>query len=115
MKKLYFWLSLVAIGALLLIAANGDLSEGTAKIINLVVAFLVGILGTHPINWLKKAFNLDGVPALLVAYLFSAAVGVFGLWISGQLFAMSFTWENAVAIAGVFLSAAKLAYERSKA
>jgi hypothetical protein len=109
-----FALFLIALFSIIA-AVFHQISQGTEQAITLLVALLVGWIGMPLINYLKEKFGLEDQMALLFVYVISGGVGALGVLISGQFFAIEWSWNNVIAIAGVFLAAAKFAYERMKA
>lgn len=109
MKRL---LMLLIIASLFIVAYV--LPEGTQELIGLAVALILGLLGMKPMNWAKEKLGLEDVYALLLVYGIAFVVGGLALWATGALVGLVWTLNNLVAIAGVFIAAAKFAYEGMK-
>jgi len=109
-------LLLFVVVALFLVAFQvvTELSQATEEVITLIVALILGLLGTRPLNWIKQKLGVEDEIALLVLYFVSGVIGMLGLLASGQFFEIEFSWMNIVSIGGTFILAAKYAYERTK-
>ncbi|MBN2503158.1 MAG: hypothetical protein JXB38_20440 [Anaerolineales bacterium] len=73
--------------------------------------WLAGGVGVPLIQWLKKAFGLDGIPALWVTLGVSIALAVAALFITRQLSLDDFTPMNLLAVFGQVVAAATVAYK----
>lgn len=91
-----------------------QVSDPAKEIIGLVVSIVLGYLGMHPINWLKHTFGISDEVALLYTWTVAAVIGVVGLYLAGQLAGFEFDLPHFFAYVGLFLEAAKFAYERFK-
>lgn len=102
--------ALVFVAPLLIAAIN----QGTMEAIAFVISVLIGLLGPRPMRWLLDKLNLEGQGAVIAVYVAAFVVGLFGLALSKELFELAWTWDNALAIAGVMFAAATYAYHRLK-
>lgn len=83
---------------------------GTEDLILLVISLIGGILGMPLISWLKGKLGLDSTSALAIAAAVSGLIAFVVLFATGQLTAMSFTWENLPAVFALVFSTATLVY-----
>jgi len=86
----------------------------TEEIIGIGIAFILGLLGTRPMNWLKDKAGVTRGRAVLVIYLLSGIVAGVGLFLAGQFTGLELTVDSLVSFAGVYFAAATLAYQRLK-
>ena len=107
---LFVFLALTLIAAVML----QELTEGTITAIAFVISVFVGLLGPRPLEVMIKAFKLEGQWAALFVYFVALVMGALGLLISKQILGIEFVWDNVLAIAGLFFTAATFAFHRLK-
>lgn len=91
-----------------------EVSAGTMEAIAFLISVLVGFIGPKPLETVIGWLGLQGQWAVLFTYAVALVVGAGALAVSGQLFEIAFTWDNALAIAGLLFAAATYAFHRLK-
>ena len=127
--SLFFFMLLLITPLLMAMGLKQEISPATMAAIGTVISVLVGVVGPKTIatlkGWTDSLLNMifssrvipiriQGQGAVLFVYALSFGVGVIGLLVSKQLFAIAFVWENVLAIGGVLFAAATFAFHRLK-
>ncbi len=113
MKRSTLWF-LVLAPLLVISAVLLQITQGTMEAIAFVISVLVGLFEPKPLKWVLDKLALEGQAAVVFVYAASLVVGAIGLALSKQLFEFAWTWDNALAIAGLMFAAATYAYHRLK-
>ena len=110
-----FLVLLVLLTPLLLAARMVDaISTETMEGILFLISVVVGLFGPRPVDYFIVRMKLEGQWAVIFTWLFALLLGVGGLLLSKELFALEFVWNNALAIGGILFAAATFAFHRLK-
>jgi len=91
------------------------LAEGSGfspeQIALLIAGIVLGLIDVPLVDWLKHAFGLSQIPALIFAYLVSFIVAFLALLVGGGLQVADFTWPNFFTLAATILAMAQFVYK----
>ena len=77
-----------------------------------VVGLILGLIGAPTLlQWVKQVFKLQDAWAMVVVFATSGVLGAVALFVTGELTAQQFTFENWVQIATAIITAATFAYK----
>jgi len=115
-RKFYvlFWL-IALICLVFLVAADGELPEQVAKIIAGAVALVLILFGPEP---MEKLFNLLRIPEggwrVIAGYIVAGILALVAMASAGLFSGVEWTVDNVLALAGMLVTAANLAFHRLK-
>lgn len=75
-----------------------------------IISILAGLVGVPIVQFLKKRFNIVDEMAVLLTLGVSVALGIFALWVDGQITGASFAVDQLNTTVGITLSTAFLVY-----
>ncbi len=90
------------------------MDEKTIELIGILVAVVLGFLGSKPMNWFKNKLGVEDGTALILVYALSGAVALVALVAAGALADVALSVEGVIAFAAVYFAAAQAAYQRLK-
>ena len=113
-------LVVVALGIFLILTLSAfllqaDLPEGVETGIAGIISFLVMVLGPKPLKSIYDAIGLGGGAVRVVAtYVVSLAIGAAALFIAGAVSGIPVDLDSILALGGLLLAAASVAFQRLK-
>ena len=90
------------------------MDEKTIELIGILVAVVLGFLGSKPMNWFKNKLGVEDGVALILVYALSGAVALIALAAAGAFADVVLSVEGIVAFAAIYFAAAQAAYQRLK-
>jgi len=115
MKLRRFLITFVILTPLLMaFTLLSEVSPEVMTAVAFIISVLVGLIGPKPIGKIIVWFKLTGQWATLFVYFAAVVVGILALLLAKGLAGINFTWDNALAIAGIIYAASQYAFHRLK-